>query len=118
MKRKLLTIILLTALIGIPLGLYAVASGTITANGNTDISWTRGDRGTISFAGTWDSASITVLYLVGDTYVNFVDSAGADVTYTDDGGFEFVCWSNSIRITTASVVTAADIDYQIGRTND
>lgn len=117
MKKKLLTLTLLTALIGIPLGLYAVASGSLSADGNTDISWTRGNRGTLSFSGDFGGGTITVLYLVGDTYVNFVDSSGADISFTDDEGFEFVTWSNSIRIT-LSGATSPDIDYHIGRTNE
>ncbi len=116
MKRKLSLLTLLVALVGIPLGLYAVASGTIVADGNTDIDWKRGSRGTISFSGDFDSGTITIFYLVGDTYVSFKDSADADISYTDDNGMEFVCWSKSIRVTMAGTGTA-DVDYHIGRVN-
>lgn len=118
-------LIILVAVILIPLllkGATALPTGTLLADGSIEITFNEGERGTCSFSGDFGSGTITVFYLIGDTYVSFRDSSGSVISYTDDNGFEFINPSegsdgnglDAIRIT-LSGATSPDIDYQVSR---
>lgn len=86
-------------------------TGTITANGNTDIVWQGNDKVTaMAFFGDFDSGDITVLYEVVKDSGEYVAFTEADAK-TDDFGFQFKAPSSNIRITAANIASAADITY-------
>jgi len=113
MKKQLKLLAVLTLAVSIPLAVWAAnAAGTLTADGNTDIDWRPGTKGSIGFSGDFGGGTVTVFYLVGDTYVAFKNTSGA-ISYTDDDGFSFDgVPGSSIRITLASS-TSPDIDYVV-----
>jgi hypothetical protein len=117
MKKLSFLLFLLFPFVG--WGAAAAPEGTLTADGSYEISFKPGERGTIAFSGDFGSGTITVLYLIGDTYVAFKDTSEA-ISYTDDDGFEFTNPSEgtngrgaaAIRVTLTGS-TSADIDYKV-----
>lgn len=91
---------------------HPTKSGTFAADGSFEIGWREGEEGAMTFANDFGGGTITAFYLVDDTYVAFVDSGGAAISYTDDGGFEFTGPSNGLRITLAGS-TSPDLDFKV-----
>lgn len=107
--KKLLTILAAVSLFG--LAVFGAVEGTITTNTNTDMGTREGAEYAIAFSGDFDSGTVSVQYLIGDTYVSYEDMDAV----ADDFGKQFKAMSAELRIVTASIASAADIDYKLMR---
>ena len=85
--------------------------GNITANGNTDFVAPRDGALAIFVKGTFDSASLTLSHSPDGTL--FVDSGVTAITAAGGGYFANAGKDTIMRLVTASIVTAADLDVWV-----
>tara|TARA_R110000796_G_C14571530_1_gene435762 strand:- start:5321 stop:5644 length:324 start_codon:yes stop_codon:yes gene_type:complete len=90
----------------------------ITANGDEDINVETGEDYIVSIAGGFDSASITFFFVQGAVEhaiptVGSSDAAGSPLTVTAAAVFRITALTATLRLTVASIATAATLDIVV-----